>query len=380
MKARAAERAPWLNAVMPPEIDWESLERLFPLASDLRACPQDPVFHAEGDVWTHTRMVVEALERSPSFRELPEDRRHTLRIAALLHDIGKPATTEREWDVELGRERIRQPGHARLGARMSWSLLWRANAPLQQRLAVYWLIAWHQRPFYLWHARDMLRMAIDYSLVGEWDDLLALVNADNAGRICDGKEEAALNLLLLREWLAEHGLLGRAWPFSDAETRMQYLEKRDRSPHFSAHPVEGSRVVLLCGLPGAGKDTYAKTAFPDWPQISLDALRGELGVSPEDEQGAVIQAAYERARVYLRAKKSFVWNATNVTQSVRGKVIGLLRAYGAHIAIHVIDRPFETVSAQNAERAMAVPAAAVARLADKFEPPSLLEAHEVIWV
>ena len=283
MSARTVEQTPWLNAITTPNVDWEGLERLFPLVSDLRSCPQDPVFHGEGDVWIHTRMVVETLDKFETFRDLPEERHRILRVAALLHDIGKPATTERGWDAELGRERIRQPGHARLGARMSWPLLWQANAPLSMRLAVYWLIAWHQRPFHLWHSRDMLRMAIGYSLVGEWSDLLVLVGADNAGRICEGTKEAAEDLHLLRQWLKEHGMLDRTWPFADAETRMQYLEKSERSPHFCAHPVEGSQVVMLCGLPGVGKDTYAKKTFPDWPQISLDTLRNELGISPEGE-------------------------------------------------------------------------------------------------
>ena len=41
------DRAAWLAAV--------------PQLQALATTPQDPIYHAEGDVWTHTCMVVEAL-------------------------------------------------------------------------------------------------------------------------------------------------------------------------------------------------------------------------------------------------------------------------------------------------------------------------------
>ena len=52
----------------PPDwaLDWTSLEARFDWVRALASCPQDPVWHAEGDVGTHTRMVLEALVSSPS--------------------------------------------------------------------------------------------------------------------------------------------------------------------------------------------------------------------------------------------------------------------------------------------------------------------------
>ena len=103
-----------LDAFVPAgpdwRVDWEGLERAFPWTEELRACPQDPLWHGEGDVWTHTRMVLDALAGMEDWRALDEAARRQLFLAALLHDIGKPACTETESDG-----RITSRGHSRRG-------------------------------------------------------------------------------------------------------------------------------------------------------------------------------------------------------------------------------------------------------------------------
>jgi uncharacterized domain HDIG len=371
---------PWLRALFTQPIDWGVLEAVFPEAAAMRSCPQDPVFHAEGNVWTHTRMVTECLLEDEGFHAMPEEHRQVMLLAALLHDVGKPYTTETVWDAVLGRDRISQPGHARLGARMAWSLLWEAGVPLAVRQRVYWLIAWHQRPFHLLGDGGMMRKAVSFSLIGDWRELLMLANADNRGRISANGSETAETLELLRLWLEEEGLDRQPWPFANDESRMQYLEKPDRSLHYTAPPATGSKVVMLCGLPGSGKDTYARKALPDWQQVSLDDVRSDLGIDATGNQGAVIQEVQERARVFLRRKQPFIWNATNLTASLREKVIRLLRSYEAHVVIHTLDRSIVDILRQNASRPAVVPEAVVRRMIRKYEPPSVLEAHEVLWV
>jgi len=137
---------------------------------------------------------------------------------------------------------------------------------------------------------------------------------------------------------------------------------------------------MLCGLPGSGKDTYARKALPDWQQVSLDDVRSDLGIDATGNQGAVIQEVQERARVFLRRKQPFIWNATNLTASLREKVIRLLRSYEAHVVIHTLDRSIVDILRQNASRPAVVPEAVVRRMIRKYEPPSVLEAHEVLWV
>jgi predicted kinase len=86
---------------------------------------------------------------------------------------------------------------------------------------------------------------------------------------------------------------------------------------------------MLSGLPGAGKNTFVYTHYNDWQVIDLDDIRREHKIVPTDKSGngKVIQIAKEQARVCLRQKKNFVWNATNITRSIRDQLIDLFTTY-----------------------------------------------------
>ncbi|MGE3577215.1 MAG: CCA tRNA nucleotidyltransferase, partial [Vicinamibacterales bacterium] len=100
---------------------WELgvVERLWPELTPLAACPQDPEWHPEGDVWTHTLLVVD--EARARNGDLPRPQLLAVMLGALCHDLGKPATTS----VIDGR--IRSPGHEEAGVPPTLSLLDRLN-------------------------------------------------------------------------------------------------------------------------------------------------------------------------------------------------------------------------------------------------------------
>jgi tRNA nucleotidyltransferase (CCA-adding enzyme) len=95
------------------------IDKLFPEIQRLIGVPQDPQWHPEGDVFVHTKLV---LDRA---RELIDDlsypRQVTVMIAALAHDFGKPATTQ----FLEGRWRSR--GHEEAGVAPAKSFLDRVN-------------------------------------------------------------------------------------------------------------------------------------------------------------------------------------------------------------------------------------------------------------
>jgi poly(A) polymerase len=78
------------------------LAEVLPEVAKMKGVEQPPQFHPEGDVWTHTLLLLEQLEAGCP---LP------LAWAALLHDVGKPATFRRA-------ERIRFDGHVDVGVAM----------------------------------------------------------------------------------------------------------------------------------------------------------------------------------------------------------------------------------------------------------------------
>jgi poly(A) polymerase len=83
------------------------LEVLLPEIARLKGVEQPPQFHPEGDVWIHTRLMLEGLAAGCS---------PTLAWGVLLHDVGKPPT----FAPPAGPEgRIRFDGHVEVGARMA---------------------------------------------------------------------------------------------------------------------------------------------------------------------------------------------------------------------------------------------------------------------
>lgn len=86
----------------------------FDMLARLRDVPQSPLHHPEGDVWTHTVMVVERMGAIVASNPLlPDDVKEALMWAALVHDIGKITHTETAKDGS-----VRSPGHEEAGAKL----------------------------------------------------------------------------------------------------------------------------------------------------------------------------------------------------------------------------------------------------------------------
>ena len=52
------------------KLDWDDITRQFDFVRDMKGVEQDPIFHAEGDVWTHTHMVVKQIITHPVYKTL----------------------------------------------------------------------------------------------------------------------------------------------------------------------------------------------------------------------------------------------------------------------------------------------------------------------
>jgi tRNA nucleotidyltransferase (CCA-adding enzyme) len=83
------------------------VDRLFPDLLPLVGCEQEPEWHPEGDVWVHTLLVVDQARTLNA--DLDRPRLVAVMLAALCHDLGKPATTS------YIDGRIRSPDHEEAG-------------------------------------------------------------------------------------------------------------------------------------------------------------------------------------------------------------------------------------------------------------------------
>lgn len=356
-------------------VEWDTLHAEYDWIRAMQGCPQDPIHHAEGDVWIHTRMVCEALVALPGYRSAPYAEQQILFAAALLHDIAKPGTTKVE---ESGRVSAR--GHSRHGEVQARAVLWRAGMPFAAREQVVTMIRYHQVPFWLIEREDPARSLFRISQTTRCDWLALLAEADARGRVCQDQQKMLENVELFRAFAEEHQCLTQPRAFPSAHSRFLYFRKDGRDPDYLAFDDTFGEVVMLSGLPGVGKDHWIREHLPGWPVISLDDLRRELEVEPTENQGRIIQEAEERAREHLRAKRSFVWNATTLSRQLRAQRITLFDAYKARIRVVYLEVPERVLFAQNRQREGFVPPAAIVKMMARWEIPDLTEAHAVDYV
>ena len=158
--------------------DTEWLEH-FPEIAALRGTPQEPEWHPEGDVFTHTLHCCDALVTLPGWRAADEEARIAWMLAVLAHDFAKPACTQRA--EQDGRWRIVSPGHEAAGGPLAESFLTRINAPHAIRARVVPLVTNHLAHLQASTDRAVRRLA--RRLVPETIDGLSLIiTADAFGR------------------------------------------------------------------------------------------------------------------------------------------------------------------------------------------------------
>ncbi len=346
----------------------------FPWAKAMEDCPQEEEWHAEGDVWTHSCLVVAECARLAEWPSLAPHQRLTLLLAALLHDCGKPATTR--FDEES--QRLRSIGHSRVGSNIARQTLRELGAPLREREEIAQLVLAHGRPpFFMrqeWPEGDVIKQSLTCHL----PMLLRLCWADTRGRKSEQDSSQVEGALRLYEETAQQlGCWQQAYPFANEQARSLFARGKLSDLHYTPRAPEGSRVIMLAGPPGAGKDTFIANRFATLPVVSLDSLREELDVSPTGNQGAVIQLAKEHCRVHLREQESFIFNATNLTRDLRQRWLGLFHDYAAHITIIYLEPPLREILRRNKQRDADVPESVIRKLLPKAEPPTLLEAHQV---
>ena len=120
------------------------LPKILPEVSRLIGVEQPPDYHPEGDVFTHTRMMLNKMEGvndNSSFTQ------QEIAYSILLHDIAKPDTYALHRDPKTGVKRICFLEHETIGAMQADVILKRLKIPNRQRQRIVDVIAKHMHPF-----------------------------------------------------------------------------------------------------------------------------------------------------------------------------------------------------------------------------------------
>jgi tRNA nucleotidyltransferase (CCA-adding enzyme) len=166
-----------------------------PELAALIGCLQDPSWHPEGDVWTHTLLVV---DEAAGLRSGQRGEDLILMFGALCHDFGKPDTTfEKDG-------RIVSPGHAEKGVAPALRFMERMTQDTALLEGVEQVVRYHLRPAELYRVRDEVghgairRLALKVKI----SDLVRWARADHFGRRTDDALE--------RDFPAGEWLMSRA--------------------------------------------------------------------------------------------------------------------------------------------------------------------------
>jgi predicted kinase len=139
-------------------------------------------------------------------------------------------------------------------------------------------------------------------------------------------------------------------------------------------PLPDRALVLLIGIPGSGKSTYA--TLRNLPTVSTDALRLLLfdNVSEQRFQDHVFSVLRHviRARLDAGIARTFV-DATNLGPHERKPLISLATQYGYPACALYFDTPLEICMQRNRQRGRLVPEEVLLRMTAKLRPPELSE-------
>ena len=342
-----------------------------PWCQSMADCAQDAEWHSEGDVWTHTKMVLRQLNELEDWPSLTPHEPTVLISSALFHDVAKPLTTE--VDPETGR--VRSPKHAVKGEHVARAVLRDLGCGLKTREEIARLVRYHGRPAFLLERDEPTHEVVRLSWLVNNRLLYLFALADTRGRDTDSMTRPEENLHFWKLMAEEAGCYDQPYPFATDHARFTFFRQREPNLHYLPHEDFSCTVTVLSGLPGSGKNTWLSRNRSELPVVSLDDIRGELGVDPTDNQGRVAQEAQERSREFLRAGTSFAFNATNTMRQTRSRWLDLFADYNARIEIVYLEPPFENLLRQNKTRSKNVPEPVIRRLAEKCEPPTWIECH-----
>lgn len=139
-----------------------------------------------------------------------------------------------------------------------------------------------------------------------------------------------------------------------------------------------NHLIMMIGLPGSGKSTYAKMLMgvnPGCEYVSRDEVRYEYVTDQAhyfDHENDVFKEFCNRIDKFLLQDKMVIADATHLNIASRKKLLDKLQVIPDEITAIVVNTPFEICFARNAERVgiTRVPDKTMYSMRNNFRPPS----------
>ncbi|MCB9234331.1 MAG: HD domain-containing protein [Bacteroidia bacterium] len=363
----------------------------------LEETQQNPKYHGEGNVLQHTQMVLNQFLETQDQFGLTEKEKEILYWACMLHDIGKPETTE------LVNGRWRSPGHEKAGVPLAREvLLEHPEIDGDTRRRILELVRWHGLP--LWWVK-LRKPQAELQALGTRLDLRLLAifaEFDFRGRISEDQEET---LGMIAEFRQLHVPkveyeLGRfndmqeqfkswdirrknaAWKAIQME-RMDILQKLIENPDSISDPLHFSKkIYLTVGPPLSGKTTYLqRDPIPGSYRMDMEEymLTDDIVEDKFLLDRKLVEFKY-MLEIFHRRHQVVVIEGRNVNSVLRKRINELLREFNAEINYLVFESRLTELLQRNLKRDIPLSEELIRNQYKNFFTPHPWEAHQTHWV
>ena len=141
-----------------------------------------------------------------------------------------------------------------------------------------------------------------------------------------------------------------------------------------------AKLIILCGLPGSGKSSYAEqliaitntfTSDEETVVHSSDAIREELfgDAGSQEDNGRVFELMHKRTREDLKAGKNVIYDATNITRKARKSAIACANPNRDTIECHIVWADYRECIFRDSQRDRKVGPAVIDKMLRRWQSP-----------
>ena len=348
-------------------VDWDYISKQ-PQFQALAKTPQSKVWHQEGDVLAHTKLVVSAVldifhgqnpTRWVNFNTLPLGM-DILIVAAICHDLGKATTTR--WDNE--KKDYTTAYHGSAGERIARDLLF-DEPDIVARECICHMVRHHMTMHHLDNIEfeDAVSRCMDMIHPIVPLQAMAILNyADSKGSINEIEDDEFLRRKI--KYVEK----------CCKEAEKRYYEQQKKLPE--------KEIIMMVGIPGSGKDTYIDKHFRHddrYTVICRDDIRTEIGLKGDKPMGNKEQEDYVTT-VFNKRLDDAMWkgkipviNNTNLLRKYRRGFVDLLRNHGFNFKVRCIYIEPPTIDTAIKRRDGQIPIKVINRMWANFEFPMSCE-------
>ena len=367
-------------------VNWEKIIEI-PQFDKLMSTKQSAVWHKEGNVYLHTILVTQEMEKllNRNLVVVGSPAWVMCMAAALCHDLGKADTTK--WSDEKNDWTTKN--HGIVGERITRSIFYDEDIVLREKVC--YMVRHHMALHHIYDKPELTNkrfIKLSHGIV-PMNYMILLNIADSLGSYNDIETEDFIYDKEMRLTNDISSLRCYQKPYSLVEKSQLIRDFID----YEGKVVNNSNdfcIYILCGFPGAGKTTYRSKFLSDKKVVSRDIVRCDLhicGATPENDK-KVIGSKKDEERVteicnkqileYCENKESFVYDNLNIKSRYRHEFLRSVMKYNPLIKIIYIEA--YDIDTCVERRKNDIPKNAYNRFANDLDFPQLYECNELIIV